>query len=90
MADDGSKINKLVTVVSNGGVNFRQPLPISYNGRVNGSRSGTPTTGQVIFILKSITKVDERVFGCEIYTSSGFDDPAFDYVSLVVQGRLNF
>ena len=89
MTDDGSNINALVTILSNGDVTL-PPHQSPYNGRVNGSRSGTPTSGKVIFILKSITKVDERVFGCEIYSSSGFDDPSFDYVSLVVQGKLNF
>ena len=85
----GNNINALVTIISNGDVRL-PPQQSPYNGRVNGSRSGTPTTGQVIFILKSITKVDERVFGCEIYSSSGFDTPSFDYVRLVVQGKLNF
>ena len=57
--------------------------PPEYAGRVSGSRS----SGQAIFTLSSITIADERVYGCRLEPRTGFDDPRFDFVRLVVEGK---
>ena len=55
-----------------------------YAGRVSGSRS----SGQAIFTLSSITKTDERVYGCRLDPGIGsFDSTEFDFVSLAVEGE---
>jgi len=56
--------------------------PPEYAGRVSGSHS----SGQAIFTLSSITTADERIYGCRLEPRTGFDDPRFDFVRLVVEG----
>ena len=57
--------------------------PPEYNGRVSGSRS----SDQAVFTLSSITKVDERSYGCILEPARGsFDSSRFDIVHLVVEG----
>lgn len=64
------------------------PVPLPYNGRVNGS--GEVSSGQVIFTLSSLKKRDERFYGCRIIPTKLFDQQKFDSVYLVVEGELHF
>ena len=57
--------------------------PPEYNGRVSGRRS----SGQAVFTFSSITKVDERFYGCRLEPARGlFDFSQFNIASLVVEG----
>ena len=61
---------------------------LGYKDRVNGSRSGDSSSGQVIFTMTSITKGDENIYGCMITATDQFDPQteAFTFVRLVVAG----
>ena len=59
----------------------------AYTGRANGSRSGSLSSGQVIFTLRSITLNDERSYGCKIYPLDPRKNKDFDYFHLAVQGE---
>jgi len=61
-------------------------VPASYTGRVNGSRSGNLSFGQAIFTLSSITKDDERFYGCQLNSTSPSINVTIDFVQLFVQG----
>ena len=60
----------------------------NYKDRVNGSRSGDSSSGQVIFTMTSITKGDENIYGCKMIATDPFDpqSEAFTSVRLVVAG----
>lgn len=76
----------LVTINSAGVVSYKSG-PSGYSGRVNASyRSTGPSSGQVIFTISSIQKSDERYYLCKL-DPGGLDDPVFDSVLLVVEGR---
>ena len=57
-----------------------------YAGRVNGSRAGDSSSGQVIFTLSAITINDAKSYLCEIKGIYFLDSDQFDYVKLVVEG----
>ena len=61
-------------------------VPAAYKGRVSGSRNAS--SGQVIFTLSSISKSDERFYGCRITPTDLFDQQHFDSVYLAVEGEL--
>ena len=57
--------------------------PAAYTGRVSGRQSGS----QVIFTLRNISKLDERLYGCLITDPTDPDDKSsFDHVTLEVEG----
>jgi len=72
-------INGKLVMLHHGGSTLLGPP--QYAGRVSGSHS----SGQAIFTLSSITTADERVYGCRLQPPTGFDDPRFDFVRLVVE-----
>ena len=74
----------LVTINQFGAVSLSGPS--SYSTRLSGSRSGGPKSGQAIFTLTSITRSDDRYYGCQISPLTGFDSSIFDSVLLVVEG----
>ena len=69
----------LVQIDKNGQVALSGPS--AYTGRVSGSFS----PGQAVYTLSSITKADERVYGCRL-DPTGFDRTQFDYLHLQVEG----
>ena len=83
IADNG----KLVSIDKLGNSDSKS-APASYTGRVSGWRSGDRFSGQAIFTLTSITRNDERFYGCQIMPVDPVDVPKFDFVKLVVVGRL--
>ncbi|XP_078355651.1 uncharacterized protein LOC144640356, partial [Oculina patagonica] len=60
-------------------------IPQEYIGRVSGSRSGDASSGQAIFTLKSITKDDEKSFGCLLISENPFESNVLDLVHLFVE-----
>ena len=77
---------KLVSLGKSGSI-LVPDVPPEYSTRVSGTRSGDASSGQVIFTLSSITKDDERSFGCNIEPANPSYNPAFDPVELVVNGE---
>ena len=76
----------LVSLDKSGSISLS--IPQAYNGRVSGNLSGDSSSGQVIFTLKSITKDDERYFGCQIEPADPLNgNSVFDPVLLVVNGE---
>ena len=75
---------KLVEVTSSGTTQVSSPS--TYYGRVDGSRRGNSSYSQVIFTLLSITKGDETVYGCVLYTTNLDSKPEYDTVNFAVEG----
>ena len=59
----------------------------AYTGRASGRRSGTLSSGQVIFTLSSITLNDDRSYGCKLYPFDPRHKKDFDYIHLAVEGE---
>lgn len=58
--------------------------PSGYAGRVNGTADYS--TGHAIFVLRNVTKGDERSYGAQIIPLSGGDLSQFDPVNLILIG----
>ena len=58
----------------------------AYKGRVNGTRTVDPSSGQASFTLYNVTKDDERYYGCSLKPDSPNEGPIPDLVQLVVVG----
>ena len=83
---NGFETNGVLVTISRAGQVLLSGPP-AYTGRVSGSRS----SGQAIFTLTSISKADERVYGCRLEPRRGsFDSFQFDSVQLVVEGKVSF
>ena len=57
-----------------------------YYGRVNGNRKDSSSYSQVIFTLRSITKVDGTVYGCVFYPRNLDSKTEYDTVNFAVKG----
>ena len=76
----------LVTINSAGVVSYHSGPP-GYSGHVSASyRSIGPSSTQAIFTLSSIQTSDGRYYLCKL-DPGGLDDPVYDSVLLVVEGR---
>ena len=77
---------KLVEVIPSGTTQAQVPSSSTYYGRVIGSRRGNSSYSQVIFTLLSITKGDEKVYGCVLYPKNLESRSEYDTVNFAVEG----
>ena len=85
-ANDIQNNSYLITLDRNGS-SLLVSIPAAYTGRVNGSRIGNSSLGQVVFTLSNITRNDEKVYACKIYKFNNSSViPELDSVHLVVEG----
>ena len=61
-------------------------VPKAYKGRVSGTRTVDPSSGQACFTLYNVTKDDERYYGCSLKPDDPNEDAIPDLVQLVVVG----
>ena len=80
--ENGKRLVSLTKAVS-----VPLPVPAAYAGRVSGRRSGNASSGLAVFTLASITKGDERFYGCRLSPTSPDDSTLFDTVYLFVGGK---
>ena len=66
----------------------KQPGNVRYNGRVSWTFSGDQSSGQLNFTLTSLKNDDDRFYSCKLDPVSNFDGQVFDFVYLIVQGKL--
>ena len=66
-ANGGTLTVKLVSIYQLGTVTFPSSPGSQYDGRVNGIRIGDTSSGQVVFTLSNIRKMDANLYGCVIY-----------------------
>ena len=78
-------ITTLVSLDQSGMVPFSPPAPDTYIKRVNGTFNGDSVSGSANYILRGITKSDEREYGCQA-RSADYTATLFDTVKLVVVG----
>ena len=74
----------LVVVTQSAAVQIASLSP--YYGRVVGSRKYSSSYSQVIFTLRSIKKVDGKVYGCVLYPGHPDSRTKYDTVNFAVKG----
>ena len=88
----GTNIDKELISLDVGSVDVLSPgsVPGAYRGRVNGTRTGDSSSGQASFTLYSVTKDDERFYGCLLIPTEPDGLLKSDFVQLVVVGMYLF
>lgn len=84
----GTAIVEDLAILDGRGVDVLPPelVPLTYKGRVNGTRSDDSSSGQASFTLFNVTKNDKRYYGCLVKFQHPDDGDILDFVQLVVVG----
>lgn len=89
LADElGTAIVEELVILDGRGVDSVLPdsVPVTYKGRVNGTRSDDSSSGQASFTLFNVTKNDKRYYGCLVKFRNPNAGKIRDFVQLVVVG----
>ena len=86
--DAGNDMGKELVSLNVQSVDLVRPdsVPVSYRGRVSGTRTGDNSSGQASFTLFNVTKSDQRFYGCLLKPADVDGWEIADFVQLVAVG----